>query len=125
MQRLQTTLSALREELDALKAGGGHAMDSRKYQELETKYRQAKQERMELLRTQSQNSQKLLELSEQAKGQETAKERLEREIRRLQSSAGNVDKRITYYVQLVDEKNLNIQVHWSSAVFPFPIDPAG
>jgi hypothetical protein len=79
LQRLQTTMSTMREELDSLKSGGGHAMDSRKYQELESKYRQAKQERTELLRTQSLNSQKLLELSEHVKNQKASKDRLEAE----------------------------------------------
>lgn len=79
LARLEADLSTVQHELEALKASGGHAMDSRKYQELENKYRLAKQERMELLRTQSINSQKLLELSEQAKRQELLKERLEQE----------------------------------------------
>lgn len=79
MAKLEADYSAAQRELDSLKTSTGQGMDSRKYQELENKYRFAKQERMELLRTQSVNSQKLLELNEQVKRQELVKERLEHE----------------------------------------------
>lgn len=79
MAKLEADYSAAQRELDSLKTSTGQGMDSRKYQELENKYRFAKQERMELLRTQSVNSQKLLELNEQVKKQELVKERLEHE----------------------------------------------
>ena len=79
LQRLQSVYSTAHDELESLKSGGGHAMDSRKYQELENKYRQVKQERIELLRTQGQTSQRLLDLKGQLEQQESIREGLEAE----------------------------------------------
>jgi chromosome segregation ATPase len=78
LSRLQATVASLKEELDSFRASGD-GLDSRKFQDLENKYKQAKSERMELLRTQSVNSQKLLELNERIKSHEFIKEKLEAE----------------------------------------------
>ncbi|PJF17823.1 hypothetical protein PSACC_02368 [Paramicrosporidium saccamoebae] len=119
-EALIAALASLREELESFRSDGD-AMDSRKYQDLENKYRQTKSERMELLRTQSINSQKLLELSEQIKSHEFVREKLETEyqkvyvvtiyrIKSMQTASSDFGKKVTYYGSLVEEKNLNIQI---------------
>jgi chromosome segregation ATPase len=84
LSRLQSTIASLKEELESFRSDGD-AMNSRKYQDLESKYRQTKSERMELLRTQSINSQKLLELSEQIKSHDFVREKLETEYQKFAS----------------------------------------
>ena len=67
VRRQQDQVNRLQDELDHFKASPSAPTDSKRYQELETKYRQAKLERTALLRTQSLNSQKPLDLSDAIK----------------------------------------------------------
>lgn len=78
LERLQSNIKSLNCEVELLRANG-LGVDNRKYQELESRYQSVKEERMELLRTQSQNSQKLLEMSEMLKSQQLVREKMEEE----------------------------------------------
>ena len=77
--RLEANYGEARRELEELRSSSGHATDSRKFQELEHKYKIAKDERIQLLRNQFANSQKLLELNETIKKYELLKDRFEQE----------------------------------------------
>lgn len=110
VRRQQDQVNRLQDELDHFKASPSAPTDSKRYQELETKYRQAKLERTELLRTQSLNSQKLLELSDAIKHAEALRQHLEREIGRMQAEQSSDHERLEYLERLVAEKDLNIQI---------------
>lgn len=77
---LHNRLSVAQRELEELKSEGG-GIESKKYQELDVKYRTLKKEQMELLKTQSTNSSRLLELTEQVKIQERKRDKIEKELK--------------------------------------------
>lgn len=75
---LKDKYSRAQEELTELKSEGS-GTETRKYQELDARYRALKKEQVELLKTQSINSTRLLELNEQVKSHDRIKEKYEKE----------------------------------------------
>lgn len=75
---LKDRFAQAQEELKELKSEGS-GTETRKYQELDAKFKALKKEQVELLKTQSINSTRLLELNEQVKAQERSKDKTDKE----------------------------------------------
>lgn len=103
-------LRVIHEELKLLKGSTSSASDSKKFLELDNKYRRIKQERIELLRTQSQNTQKLLLLTDQLTEQQHLKTSLEDDLSQIQAKAEEQQRKFQDYELQLSEKNLNIEI---------------
>lgn len=107
LERAQEALQVARAQLELHSSG---IVDSKKYQELDNKYKQLKTERLELLHTQSQNTHRLLQLNEQLQEQHTLRTRLEADLKAIRAQLDEQGRQSQHREALLEEKNVNIQV---------------
>lgn len=86
------------------------SVDLKKMAELEARYALLKDERSELYKAQSQNTMKLLELSDQLKQREAKIGELLKELELTKSERKRFEQRLEDYENLVREKNFTIQI---------------
>lgn len=107
LERAQEALQIARAQLELHSSG---IADSKKYQELDNKYKQLKAERLELLHTQSQNTHRLLQLNEQLQEQHALRTRLETDLKTFRAQLDEQERQSQHREALLEEKNVNIQV---------------
>ncbi|CAH1760804.1 25_t:CDS:10 [Entrophospora sp. SA101] len=99
----------LSQELEKLKRFGSEATIKRNI-ELEEEVRKLREERDESYKTQGQNAQKLLDLTDVLNQHIELNKKNQEEILRLTDSNTNLNKKVDLSVQVIREKEVNIQI---------------
>nr|CAG8503627.1 8591_t:CDS:2 [Entrophospora candida] len=99
----------LSQELEKLKRFGSEANIKRNI-ELEEEVRKLREERDESYKTQGQNAQKLLDLTDVLNQHIELNKKNQEEILRLTDSNTNLNKKVDLSVQVIREKEVNIQI---------------
>lgn len=85
-------------------------MDKRKYNELQGKYDELKEEQTQLYRSQSAHIQRLLDLNEQLKTKDQSVAALKHDLDQSHSHHDSLQGTIEGLKDTIDEKNMNIQI---------------
>lgn len=117
-QRQDQVIRNLQEQITTIKnspalgypGAAGSGDSSKKYSDLLAKYEALKEEQGQLYRTQNQNVQRLLELSEQVKARESVKESLEASLQSVVEEKEQLRQVIEELHGLVGEKDLGLRV---------------